>query len=166
MGTKHGLSLEQRFWKHVDKKGEDECWNWTGGLKGGGYGVLCITSPKTTIGAHRYSYELHKGVIPDGLFVCHICNNPSCVNPKHLEVGDQYHNLGYAASLGRMRPPKPKIGENCHLAGITNSQAKEIKQMLANGIKGNIIAKRFNVSVFVVSNIRTGKSWKHITLDS
>lgn len=73
---------EERFWRDVDKRGEDECWNWTGKLQQGrgrfqGRGRLEL--------AHVYSYELHSGKkVPEGKEIDHKCQNPSCVNPQHL----------------------------------------------------------------------------------
>lgn len=74
-------SQEERFWSKVDKSGE--CWSWTGG-KRGGYGFFNV--PPTTIRAHRFAYELERGPIPPGLVVDHVCHNPACVNPAHLQA--------------------------------------------------------------------------------
>ena len=83
------LTEVERFWSHVDKKTPLECWEWQGG-KRSDYGFFNI--PPTTIGAHRYSFELANGEIPDGKMVDHICHNPPCVNPYHLRLADYSQN--------------------------------------------------------------------------
>lgn len=75
-------TLEERFWAKVDRRGDDECWPWMAALDSGGYGHF--SSPRSTK-AHRYSYELLVGQIPDGLTIDHLCRNPPCVNPAHME---------------------------------------------------------------------------------
>jgi hypothetical protein len=82
-------SLEERFWCRVSKQ-ENGCWLWIGAKSANGYGQ--IAHKKTTIGAHRLSYKLHKGEIPAGLVIDHLCRNRSCVNPDHLEAVNQRTN--------------------------------------------------------------------------
>lgn len=76
-------SEEDRFWEKVDKRGPSECWIWTAGTRGK-YGFFNI--PPTTIGSHRYSYQLVNGLIPNGLVIDHKCRVPLCVNPAHLQA--------------------------------------------------------------------------------
>lgn len=78
--------LHIRFWKYVEKQSEEGCWNWTGAATRG-YGAFAISQrPTVAVRAHRFSYELEYGKIPDGLTIDHLCRNKSCVNPKHLEA--------------------------------------------------------------------------------
>lgn len=82
---------EQRFWRKVDKCGPDECWPWTASLTRGGYGHIGVGG--RMIRAHRFSYEVANGPIPDGMVIDHTCRNPICVNPAHLRACTQKQNL-------------------------------------------------------------------------
>lgn len=86
---------EQLFWRHVDRPTPGGCWLWTGGKHSGGYGCFSVgTGPeKRMVGAHRFAYELLVGPIPEGLQLDHLCRQPGCVNPDHLEPVTQAENL-------------------------------------------------------------------------
>ncbi|WP_460986359.1 HNH endonuclease signature motif containing protein [Sphingobium sp. TomTYG75] len=91
MMTNISPSDEARFWKAVDKRGNDDCWEWTRYREKpqhrssiSGYGNFSIMNKN--IRAHRVSYIIHKGPIPEGMVIDHLCRNPCCVNPHHLEA--------------------------------------------------------------------------------
>ncbi len=95
------LSLEDRFWMHVIKT--ESCWIWTGNRDKDGYGNIG-NGPRDSyklIRAHRLSYALHKGEVPDNLFVCHTCDKPYCVNPDHLFLGTAKDNENDKVNKGR-----------------------------------------------------------------
>jgi hypothetical protein len=99
---KISVSLVTRFWLKVDRRGDNECWLWTASTTGNGYGQFSPTChPPKTGYAHRFSYELHYGPIPAGMLVCHTCDNPRCVNPKHLFLGTHQDNATDMKQKGR-----------------------------------------------------------------
>jgi hypothetical protein len=97
-------NVERRFWSKVDKRGDDECWPWTGTLEWSGYGQFFTNGTPRLVKAHRYSYELLVGPIPGGLDLDHTCHDPKecppgdqcphrrCVNPAHLEPVTEREN--------------------------------------------------------------------------
>lgn len=106
--TGSNSTFESRFWAKV-RKGDD-CWVWRGGRRFNGYGI--IMRGNRFEAAHRVSWELAHGLIPSGLLVCHHCDNPPCVRPDHLFIGDHKANSADMVAKGRQRgkaPLKPKV---------------------------------------------------------
>lgn len=97
------------FWQKVVKGAEGECWGWTGAKVRAGYGVHWANGKH--VKAHRYSYVLHYGAIPDGMGVLHSCDNPQCSNPAHLRAGSQKDNVADAIARNR----RAKIGRGSSL---------------------------------------------------
>jgi hypothetical protein len=103
------LTMQERFWSKVDVKGPDECWEWTGS-RPHGYGKMWSgeysdNGHPRAVSAHRVSYVIHVGAIPDGFVIDHLCRNPGCVNPAHLEAVTHRENtlrgVGATAVLAR-----------------------------------------------------------------
>jgi hypothetical protein len=88
-----------KFWSKIDIKGNNDCWDFKYGKTQAGYGH--INDRGKNIYAHRFAWELTNGVIPDGLLVCHHCDNPGCCNPSHLFLGTTADNMHDRDAKGR-----------------------------------------------------------------
>lgn len=149
--------LAERFWEKVDRRGPDECWEWTASINRKGYGGISTGSIrrgdyKRHI-ASRVSWELHYGPIPDGMFVCHNCDNPPCVNPAHLWLGTHTENLQDMSAKGRASTPSAKL---------TKEQVIEIRQLYADGMGQTAIAERYDVRHEAIYKIVHRLRWKHV----
>ena len=147
-------STEVRFWSKVDKGGE--CWLWTGYRLPSGYGQFTIQR-FIKLRAHRFSYELGYGRIPDGLHVCHRCDNPPCVRPDHLFLGTDADNLHDMEQKGRRAATHGEQNGNCKLSF---SEVVSMRQMYAGGgVSYLALAQRFGVSQTQVKDIILRRKW-------
>jgi HNH endonuclease len=95
------IPIEVRFWRKVARLDENSCWLWLAGTNNRGYGQLGGERVGSHVLAHRISYQLRYGPIPDGLQVMHKCDTPRCCNPKHLALGTNADNSADKVSKGR-----------------------------------------------------------------
>jgi hypothetical protein len=143
----------ERFWKHVRKS--EGCWEWARAMKDG-YGVFGVYGT-TVVRAHRYSYELFKGPIPDGLFVCHHCDNRKCVRPDHLFLGTAKDN---ADDMWRKGRGPVRSGELASAAKLTLVQVRAMRTMRHAGATLQQIADAFGVSNSHTCRVVNGQKWK------
>lgn len=147
-----------RFWRYV-RIAPEGCWSWATTQNERGYGRLHHGSG--SVYAHRVSWAIHRGPIPDGLVVMHSCDNPPCCNPDHLRLGTNLDNMADAARKGRLdgRPNKAR-GEAVSNSKLTAPQVREIRRRRASGEPRRAIAAEFGISVKRVSEITTDKAWQ------
>jgi hypothetical protein len=140
------------------------CWIWSGG-NNGSYGVFRVGSTtdgsRRQVYAHRISYELHKGKIPAGLFVCHTCDVKLCVNPAHLFLGTNADNirdhLNKGGSIGRSRH-----GEENPRAVLDVDQVRAIRRRYDCGESLTQLGRSYGVTKQAIYGIVLRKNWKHV----
>lgn len=145
--------VAERFWAKVRKT--RGCWLWLGGLRPNGYGQIGLVEDGVwrSVSCHRLSWELHYGKIPDTSWVLHRCDNPQCVRPHHLFLGDALSNMQDKASKRRDRK-----GYAYKQAKLTPQQVKEIR--LYRG-PYKTLAQQLQIGISTISDIKLGKRWKH-----
>jgi len=174
-----------RFWEKVEKT--SGCWNWTATTDKKGYGKFRPVSTRPMVLAHRYSWELKHGVRPD-LHVLHKCDNPRCVRPTHLYLGDDIDNVADRERRGRsrystgdfngsrkhperlargdrngmrMHPDSVNRGESAYQSTVTTVQVLQIRKLAEDGIGKTEISRRFQIGFGCVCHIVARRSWRH-----
>lgn len=151
----------ERFWPKVKKT--ESCWLWTGAVKSceehRAYGVFWDGG--RLVAAHRFAFELMCRPLLSGEIVMHLCNIPRCVNPQHLQAGNQSKNILQAFESGR-REAGRCYGSRHPGAKLSEKDAALIKKMASRGLKHRDIARRFSVAYSLVGRIARGESWRHI----
>lgn len=150
--------LEVRFFNKVKKT--ETCWIWIGAKDPKGYGRIGTGGRKgKDVFAHRLSFKLHKGEIPEGMYICHRCDNPACVKPDHLFMGTQVDNMRDCVRKGRLNPFKPK-GEKNPKAKLTWEQVRNMrKNFIAYPGSYKDLSMSYGVRICTISNIIRKKTW-------
>lgn len=155
------MPLDERFWSKVIPEPNTGCWLWMAGLNGRGYGQLCAGDRKKgnrrVISAHRLSWELTFGEVPEGLQVLHQCDTRPCVNPQHLFLGTHQDNM--ADKVHKLRQCR---GERHGSALLTKLEVDAIRQLREVGRPITKIARCFDISKSTVRSIVSGKAWRHV----
>jgi hypothetical protein len=155
--VRRGRSLTQeivdvRFWSRVDRSGD--CWTWQGRRLRDGYGALTLHGQHWL--AHRFSWQLHYGPIPDGQWVLHHCDVPPCLRPEHLFLGTQPENVRDMDAKGRRRSAR---GELSPAAKLTRVQVRDIRCRYAEGwISSRALAAQYGVSAVQIRHIASGRA--------
>ena len=149
------MTLQERFEAKFTRGTEDECWVWTAATIGG-YGWFFVHTGVNEY-AHRMSYKLYKGAIPEGMCVLHHCDNPSCVNPKHLSLGTQSDNIIDCVRKGRFNKP---AGAQHYNARLTVEQVTVIRSLPHVSVRQ--LAETYGVSLKTIESIRYGYRWKSV----
>jgi len=157
-------TLERRFWEKV--RPTAGCWTWEASLDGRGYGQIAFKrGGKGNMRAHRVSWEIHNGPIPDDLHVLHRCDNPPCVNPDHLFLGTQRDNVQDMWAKGRASGHF-QAGES---RGVKNVNAKldpdkvtVIRERAQSGESYASLARSFNVTGPAISSLVRRRTWHYV----
>lgn len=156
--------MKNRLMSHVVINNYSGCWEWQGS-KRGGYGRITVGSrtdgTRKVVMAHRLSYELTHGEIPDGYEVCHKCDNRCCVNPDHLFIGTHKDNMDDRDKKGRNISHK---GEKNGNAKLSEKDVVDIKAKRANGATFQEIADEYGVHKKTVMDAVNGKNWAGLPL--
>lgn len=153
---------------------ESGCWEWRKGKDENGYGVIYVDG--RTEKAHRLSWEIHNGPIPEhdsyhGTMVCHHCDNPSCVNPEHLFIGLANDNVQDMVKKGRNRcgigmrhgsKTKPDRKPRGEMSGASKLKTVDVLAIRESTDPLVVLADRFGVTASNIATIRKGKTWRHI----
>jgi hypothetical protein len=140
----------ERFWAKVDKTGA--CWEWTAAKDSWGYGRFSIDGK--LYGAHRVSWELAYGDLPDDMSVLHRCDNRKCVNPGHLFLGTHQENM-----LDMKLKKRSRSGESAHHAKLGPASVEEIRSLAATGVLQRDLALKFGVSTRQIRRILSKENW-------
>ncbi len=160
---------EAAFWARVDMSGgADACWEWTGPTpeRDGWRAYPSTQIHGTAMSAHRAAWAFTHGAVPQGMFVCHSCDNPPCCNPSHLWLGTPAQNSADMAAKGRARPGRKRPdcltarGEDAVMAKLTNAQVGEMRELYATGrFTQAVLGRRFGISTMAANRAIRGLSY-------
>lgn len=155
------MPTQDRFASKFERRADDECWPWTAGTNGAGYGMLWSPEAGRKVLAHRYSYEMRYGPLNADDLVLHSCDNRSCVNPAHLRAGSYKENVSDMDSRGRRVSNARKGETNCN-ARMTADAVTRLRQRYIAGDPLADLVRDFGCSENALADYTTGRSWKHV----
>ncbi len=158
------------FWGYVKLDTEDRCWLWIGASSSHGYGNF--RAGEKQFRAHRFSWLLNRGSIPEGQFVLHQCDNPKCVNPGHLFLGTHRDNMRDKVSKGRQAKgdrngarTKPELhprGATHGMSVLTEEQVRSIRLERSEGVSPFFLAEKYGVTHYAIWCAVTRRTWAHV----
>ena len=152
-------SVEKRFFDKVDRGADCDCWEFTGGISSDGRGVFWLDGK--SFGAHRMAWKLAYGDIPNGMLICHHCDNGKCCNPNHLFLGTYLDNMQDMKSKGRQ---VHLYGDNDPKSKLKSEEVLEIVRLYKTGkFSQSYLGKMFCVSRSAILNILKGRTWRETT---
>lgn len=155
---KRALQKITNFWSGVSgKNNADQCWFWERSTNKCGYGTFGFMGKPWL--AHRFAYTVAKADIPEGMCVCHSCDNPPCCNPAHLWLGTPLQNTQDAGAKLRLRKA---AGEASGTAKLTEQDVLSIRRRFAAGDKRSVIAVDLNMSWAAIDCIARRVTWRHL----
>jgi hypothetical protein len=144
------------LWAKVKVDVSTNCWEWTGSKTRWGYGQ--IRANKKVYATHRLAYELARGPIPQGMFVCHRCDNPGCINPDHLFIGTAADNT--ADMMAKGRHARVRGGEHSS-SKLTEADVRAIRA--ATNVSQRRLAEQYGVGSTTIHAILRRKTWSHLS---
>ena len=156
-GRRQMKSEQLRFWEKVRIGWPNDCWLWQASTNEYGYGRFRVGA--RLVKAHRYALLAAHGRLDDERHVLHSCDNPPCCNPRHLRLGTQAENVADMHARGRNGQPKGET--HCH-AKLTDDAVREIRRLLAGGVRQREIAAAYGVAAQQISEIKLDKAWRHV----
>jgi hypothetical protein len=156
--------LTERLWKHIDVRGQDDCWPWTASVDKKGYGQINGGNGRT-LKSHRLVLAEKIGrELADGEWSLHTCDVPPCNNPAHLYVGSAVDNVRDMYTRGRARDEGAKGARNGN-AKLTDDAVRAIRDVAAVGGFGTKarLAESYGVSQAVISAVVLRRTWRHVT---
>lgn len=159
------MNIKERLLKHIEVN-KNGCWVWTGSKNSEGYGNIQIGSRKDgtrrTAKAHRVSYSVFVGDIPENHDICHKCDNQSCVNPEHLFPGTEKENVADMDAKGRRGFVLSQLHPS---AKLTEKDVVEARKLREQGQSYYSLAKKYGVYRETMRQAITGKTWRHMSQD-
>lgn len=153
-------SEKKRFYQKMKISSGNKCWEWVGAMSGNGYGNFGFKGK--TDKAHRVSWVIHNlNAIPEGMCVCHKCDNRACVNPNHLFLGTQQENMLDMVKKGRHVSPD-QSGEKHPRTKLTTRCVRNIRSLIAMGASCKKMASIYKLDSRAISSIKIGKTWKNV----